>query len=285
MTKDDQRHRADLFRALHKSPPILVLPNVWDAVSARLYEVEGFKAVATTSAGVSATLGYPDGERMSLAEAIEVIRRIVGSITVPLSADLEAGYAESPDGVAESAQAAIHAGAVGINLEDSTGDESAPLHDVALQVEKIRAVRTMAESEGIRLVINARTDVYLLPTYKEADRLHLTIQRANAYRDAGADCIFVPDFGDLDPKTIGTLVKEIDAPLNVIAGEQTPPLPKLEELGVARVTFGPRPMRAALALIRKIAREWKEAGTYSEMLADTISYAEINQMLENPRTD
>ena len=106
MTKDEQRHRAALFRALHESPPILVLPNAWDAVSARLYELEGFKAVATTSAGISATLGYPDGERMSLAEAMEVVRRIARSVTVPVSADLEAGYAKTADGVAQSAQVA-----------------------------------------------------------------------------------------------------------------------------------------------------------------------------------
>jgi 2-methylisocitrate lyase-like PEP mutase family enzyme len=282
MTKREQQHKTELFRALHESPPILVLPNAWDAISARLYELEGFKAVATTSAGISATLGYPDGERMSLTDTIAVVRRIVRCVTVPVSADLEAGYAESPNGVAESAQAALRAGAVGINLEDSTGDKSSPLHDIALQAEKIRAVRAITDTEGVPLVINARTDVYLLPNNKKSDRLGLTIQRAHAYRDAGADCIFVPDFGDLDTETIRALVKDIDAPLNVIAGEHTPPLPKLEELGVARVTFGPRPMRAALALVRRIAREWKETGTYSEMLADTLSYGEVNQMFEKP---
>lgn len=280
MTKDEQRRKAELFRALHACPPILVLPNVWDVVSARIYELEGFRAIATTSAGIAATLGYPDGQRMSLAETVEVVRRITRLITVPISADLEAGYETSAEGVARSAQTVMQAGAVGINLEDGTGDASAPLYDVACQVEKIRAVRAMAVSEGIPLVVNARTDVCLVFDDKRADRLHLTIQRANAYHTAGADCIFVPDFGNLDREAIATLVAEIDAPVNIIAGDRTPPLHELEELGVARVSFGPRPMRAALALLRRIAREWKETGTYTAMLGDALSYAEVNQMFE-----
>ncbi|MGD2111322.1 MAG: isocitrate lyase/phosphoenolpyruvate mutase family protein [Phycisphaerae bacterium] len=285
MTKPEQQRRAERFRALHAGPPILVLPNVWDVVSARLYEVEGFSAVATTSAGVAATLGYPDGEQMSLAESAEVVRRITSRVAIPVSVDLEAGYAKAPDGVAQSARTILHAGAVGINLEDSEGEASESLIDLVLQCERIAAVRAVADSEAVPLVINARTDSYLLFDSSDGDRFGRTVERANAYKATGADCIFVPDLGDLDEPTIAALVKEIDAPLNVIAGAGTPSLGRLEELGVARVSFGPRAMRAALALVRRIAREWTTSGTYSEMLADALSYAEVNQMLTRPQGD
>ncbi len=280
MTGDEQRQKADCFRALHDVPPLLVLPNVWDVVSARIYELEGFKAIGTTSAGIAATLGYPDGERVTLEQMTEVIGRIANRVEVPVSADIEAGYSTSVDGVVNAARTVLAVGAVGINLQDSTGNPPEPLFDVVVQVEKIAAIRAMACSENIPLFINARTDVYIVSKEALERRLRHTIERANTYREAGADCIFVPDFGDLGRRAIATLVEEIDAPLNIIAGERTPSLAELEEIGVARVSFGPRPMRAALALIRKIAREWKTTGTYTSMLADFLSYAEVNQMLE-----
>lgn len=283
MNHDAQRSRAQRFLALHKAPPLLVLPNAWDVSSARIFELAGAAAIGTTSAGISATLGYPDGERMSLEQNLSVVRHIVGGVDLPVSADIEAGYASSPDGLAASAKAAWQAGAVGINIEDGTGDPTTPLFDESLQVEKIRAIREMASAEDIPLVVNARTDVYLVPGQAASARLQHAVRRANAYRRAGADCVFLPDFGDLDKETIGRLVNEIDAPVNVIAGGNTPPVTELEEIGVARVSVGPRPMRAALALVRKIARELLDEGTYHTMLRDTLSYAEVNQMFEAKR--
>lgn len=283
MIEDEQRRKAEAFRALHNVPPILVLPNAWDAVSARIYELEGFKAIGTTSAGISATLGYPDGQYMILDEAAAAVRRIAECVDVPVSADIEAGYATTVDGVAGSAKTVLGAGAIGVNLEDSTGDPSDPLYEASLQVEKIVAIREMAASCGIHLVINARTDVYLVSEEGPTGRLSHAVKRANAYRKAGADCIFVPDTGDLDKPTIARLVDEIDAPLNVIAGANTPPIPELERIGVARVSFGPRPMRAALALIRNIAREWRSTGTYAGMLGESFSYGEVNEMFTRDR--
>jgi 2-methylisocitrate lyase-like PEP mutase family enzyme len=283
MITRDQRRRAEEFLALHHAPELLILPNAWDVVSARLYELEGFKAVATTSAGISSTLGYPDGQRIDLQEMIEAIRLIAEHVSVPVSADLEAGYATAPEGVAGSVEAALNVGVVGINLEDGTGNSTDPLFDQTLQAEKIHAAREMASSAGIHLVINARTDVYLVANGTPAEQVRHAIRRGNAYRLAGADCVFVPDMGTLDEETIARLVKEIDAPINVVAGDRMPSLPELEEIGVARVTFGPRPMRATLALIRKMAREWIEIGTYSTMTADTLSYAEVNAMFEGRR--
>lgn len=281
MTEDDQRCKAAAFLALHNSPPMLVLPNAWDVVSARLFQLEGFKAIGTTSAGIAATLGYPDGQRMTLAENLAVARRIAERIDLPISADIEAGYATSIDGVVHAARLTLEAGAVGVNLEDGTGDSATPLFEVALQAEKIAAIREFASSVGISLVINARTDVYLTPEDDPLARLRHAVERGNAYRRAGADCIFVPDAGDLDREAIARLVHEIDAPINLIAGAKTPPLAELANLGVARVSLGPRPMRAALAVVRAIARELNDAGTYTRMTADALTYSEINRMLAN----
>ncbi|UCE17185.1 MAG: isocitrate lyase/phosphoenolpyruvate mutase family protein [Gemmatimonadota bacterium] len=280
MTRDEQRRKAEAFLALHNKPAIFVLANAWDVSSAKIFEIEGFKAIGTTSAGIAATLGYPDGQRMSLDETTEVVRRIVEHIDLPVSADIEAGYADSIEGIVESALRILNVGAVGINLEDGTGDPSQPLCDVTFQVEKIRAIREMAVSENIHLVVNARTDVYLVSDGDSKTSFRDAVERGNVYREAGADCIFVPDVGDLDKKTIARLVNEIDAPVNIIAGTHTPPLAELEEIGVSRVSLGPRPMRAALAFIRKIAQELRNSGTYALMTADALSYAEVNDWFE-----
>jgi 2-methylisocitrate lyase-like PEP mutase family enzyme len=278
--KDKQRRDAEAFLALHQAPPLLILPNAWDVASAKIFEIEGFKTIGTTSAGISAALGYPDGQKMSLEENLSVVRRIVDHIDLPISADIEAGYANTTEGVAKSAEAVLKTGAVGLNLEDSTGVLSKPLYDVSFMVEKLKAIREMSSSEDIQLVVNARTDTYLIDNLKSRDRVKQTINRANAYRDAGADCIFIPDVGDLDTYTIAMLTKEIDAPLNIIVGAHSPPLAKLEEIGVSRISLGPRPMRAALAFLRKIARELLEKCTYNYMTKDALSYSEVNRWFE-----
>ena len=280
MNRREQRRRAEVFRGLHEAPPILVLPNAWDVVSARIFELEGFKAIGTTSAGIAATLGYPDGQQMSLQETAAVVLRIKRCLRVPLSADIEAGYSETPEGVVEAMRAVLDAGAVGVNLKDSACDGVGPLHDEDLQCEKIAAMRGAATSEGIPLVINARTDVYLLPDGDPAERLRHAIRRGNTYKNAGADCVFVPDAGDLNREPIASLVREIDAPLNVIMGPQTPPIGELEEIGVARVSIGPRPLRALLALLRRIARELRDSGTCTARSTESLTYAEVNALFD-----
>lgn len=277
---ETQKCKAERFRALHNAPPLLVLPNVWDAVSARMYELEGFMAVATASSAVAATLGYADGEHMSLSENLDVARRIVEVVNLPVSVDLERGYATSVEGVVESARGVAAVGAVGLNIEDGTGNPSTPLFEPEEQVDKLRAIREVASAVGVPLVINARTDVFLATEGTNAELLRHTVERGNAYRRAGADCVFVPDMGRLDRDTTAQLVKAIDAPLNLIAGAHLPSLPELEELGVARVSFGPRAQRACLALLRRIAREWKQTGTYSLMSAESLTYAEVNGMFK-----
>ncbi len=272
----EQKQKADDFLALHHAPTILILPNAWDVTSGKIFELEGFKAIGTTSAAISSTLGYADGQHMSLAENMEVVQRIVKNTTLPVSADIESGYATSIQGVVKAAQAALNIGAVGLNLEDSTGDPATPFFDKALQQDKIKAIREMAVGKGIHLVINARTDV-IMNNGDSPQNLREAIERGNAYREAGADCIFVPDVGNLDRKLIPFLVNEIDAPINMIAGATTPPITDLQEMGVARVSLGPRPMRAVLSLLRKIAKELMTTGTYELMSESSISYSEVNQ--------
>lgn len=274
--KAEQIKQAEDFRNLHHGS-ILILPNAWDAASAKMFERAGFDAIATTSAGVASSYGYPDGEMLSRAEMLEVVQRIAKSVAVPVTADMEAGFGETPEEMAETARLVLEAGAVGLNLEDGTINKSYPLEDIALQVEKIKAMRQAAQKFGIPLVINARTDVYEKSDKRDKAALAQAIQRGNAYREAGADCIFVISVDD--KQTIAELVREIDAPINVLARHGSPTIAELKALGVARVSFGSIPMRATMSLVGRIADELKQQGTYS-FAQDILTYGEVNRYFE-----
>lgn len=278
-----QRERAIAFRALHKAPDILVLPNAWDAASARIFEHAGFPAVATSSAGLANSLGYPDGETAPRDEVLFVVRRIADTVRVPVTADIEAGYgAHSIEEVVKTVQGVIDAGAVGINLED-VASEGGNLVDPGLQVEKIQAIRRLGEGCGIPIVINARTDAFHLTAIDDKEKFRLAVQRANAYRAAGADCLFVPFV--TDAATIGDLVKAIDGPLNILPMPGSPPIAEMMRLGVARVSVGSGPMRAIMAQTRRIARELRDLGTYECFMRDTIPYAEANALFDTRGDD
>ena len=269
--------RALRLLELHRGPRILVLPNAWDAASARIFEKAGFQAVATTSAGIATSLGFPDGQRVGLTAMVEAVGRIVSSVSLPVTADMETGFGETLDDLAATAQAVLAVGAVGMNLEDASPNHDSTLADIATQMERIQAVRRVADSAGVALVINARTDVYLREVGSPADRFDHAVERANAYRKAGADCLFVP--GVRDTETIGRLTAAIAGPVNILAVPGAPPVAELERLGVRRVSVGSGPMRATLALIRRIARELLAEGTYTAF-ADAIPYAETNRLFE-----
>lgn len=273
---EHQRTLAELLRALHGGPLPLVLPNAWDAASARIFAHAGAKAIATTSAGIAAALGYPDGQHITPREMTAAVARIATVVDLPVTADLEAGYGDTPQEAAATARAALDAGAVGLNLEDTTDSSEGPLLDAERQAQKIRAVRSVGEETGVPLVINARTDVFLAQVGEPGSRVQLASTRAKVYRAAGADCIFVP--GVSDPATIRQLLAAIDAPLNVLAVPGTPSVSELHRLGVARISLGSGPMRAALALTAKIAQELFEQGTYSG-LENAIPYADLCQLL------
>ncbi|MCP4975641.1 MAG: isocitrate lyase/phosphoenolpyruvate mutase family protein [Maribacter sp.] len=161
-TELDQKILAKEFLQLHYDEKILLLPNAWDVLSAKIYESMGFKAIGTTSAGIASTLGFPDGEIMSLKENLQVAKRIINNTTLPISVDIEAGYSSTPDGVVETVKSALDIGAIGINLEDSTGDVEKPFFEINEILDKIKGIRKMADTRKIPLVINLRTDVYML---------------------------------------------------------------------------------------------------------------------------
>jgi len=277
-----QMQKAEQLRKLHHGPHILVLPNAWDVASARIVEELGYPEIATTSAGVAAALGYPDGQRISRLEMLEVVSRIAKAVRVPVTADLESGYGTTVEDMADTARALVAAGAVGLNFEDITGDDESSLVELGLQVRKIQALRETSASLGVPLVINARSDVYLMPIGPAETRFERTVERLRAYRQAGADCVFAP--GVRDTETIGRLVKAIDAPLNILAGAGSPSIPELEKLGVARVSTGSGLMRAALGYARRVAKELRETGTYTSLLEGTVPFPELMQIIgrKNP---
>jgi len=276
MNIDDQKAKAMAFRAMHRSGKILVLPNAWDVASARVFEEAGYGAMATTSAGVAFSLGYPDGQKLSRVEMLARVGRIARAVKVPLTADVESGYGPGPEDAARTAREVIEAGAVGMNLEDVSEDPSKPLVELPLQLEKIRAVREAALKTGVLLVLNARTDVYLAEVGAAESRYDETLRRVVAFRDAGADCVFVPGLRDVE--TIGRLVRDVKCPINILVGPGWPMIAELESLGVARVTVGSAAMRATLGLLQRIAVELRTSGTYGA-LEGGIPYADVNRML------
>ena len=271
-----QKDRAAAFRRLHQQGRPLVLPNAWDAASARVIELAGAPAVATTSAGVSWALGRGDGQRLDRREMLEAVGRIVAAVSVPVTADLESGYGEGTAAdVAETVRAAVDLGVVGINLEDTIAGTLLPPER---QAERIEAARSAAGAAG-DLVINARVDVYLFGVGAAEARLDETIRRAKAYRAAGVDCVFVP--GVVDRETIAALVAGVGGPLNIMAGAGAPAVGELTRLGVARVSVGPAITLAALETTRRAARELLEEGTYGGMTG-AMPFADANAMFRAP---
>jgi 2-methylisocitrate lyase-like PEP mutase family enzyme len=259
-TATDLVARAHELRRLHTDPSILVLVNVWDVASARtVAAVPGCRAIATASWAIAAAHGLPDGEAIGRDRMLELVGEIAGAVALPVTADLEGGYGASPADVGETIARAIAAGAVGCNLEDGVQD-GRQLRDAQEAAERVAAVRERADREGVPVVVNARTDVYL----RGADDPEAAILRGQAYARAGADCIFVP--GVRDAPTIAALVQGIDAPVSVLSGPGAPSVSELQELGVARVSFGPGPMGAALAALARTAQDLLEGGVPADEL-------------------
>jgi 2-methylisocitrate lyase-like PEP mutase family enzyme len=265
----DQKAKADLLRALHHAPEILVLPNAWDAISARIVEAEGFPAIATSSAGVASVLGYPDGQQIPRAEMLFLIGRVAATVNVPVTADVEAGY----DDPAATTRDLIKAGVVGLNLEDMAGHELIPL---AQQLETIRTVIAAAKDTGIPIVLNARTDIFLAKHGDEATRFDRAIERLNAFHAAGADCLFAPGVTDLE--TIARLVSKLKGPLNILATVPTLTVPDVQRLGVRRLSIGSGTSRVALGALQRFARQIRDEGTLTP-LSTAVPYPEVQRLL------
>lgn len=268
------RELAETFRRLHHQPEPLVLINAWDAGSARVVESAGAAAIATTSAGVSWALGRQDGHGMTRRQAIDALRPVMSAVRLPVTVDIESGYGRgTPADVTQTVEAIWQLGAVGINLEDSPGIDGAPLRGAEAQAERIRAARDVDPG----LFINARTDVYLASVGRAEERVDHVVQRAEAYLKAGADCIFVPGLTDLE--TLQTLVDRIDAPLNVMANPQAPPIPQLASVGVKRVSIGPWATLGAYGNLLETTRKTLKHGVVDEPPGD-LSYVSLNRMFD-----
>lgn len=268
------REKATLLRDLHYRDSPLVFVNAWDAVSARIVESLGFPAIATTSSGIANAEGYPDGQRISRSAMLSRIQVIARAVDVPVSADLEGGYGSTVDDAAATARGAIESGAVGLNLEDASGAPAAPLLDPLLQAQRIRAIRKVGDELGVPLVVNARIDSFHFGSDNEA-RFRDAAQRAAEYIRAGADCIFVPFVRDAD--MIARLVAAIAAPLNVLAGFETPDIATLAQIGVRRVSVGGAPAGHAMAAFRDAALELRDRGTFA-FAGQRLSHAELNSL-------
>ena len=275
---NDNAAKAELFQRLHLGPEILVIANAWDAASARVFEQAGIRAVGTGSAGVAFSHGFRDDEFIPREVMLGAIGEMVRAVDVPVTADILSGLGETPEAVAATVREVIALGASGVNIEDGSDIGGAHLTDLELQADKIRAACEAARHAGVNIVVNARTDSYWLKLGGEAERLRVSVTRANHYRAAGAHCLFVP--AAAKPELIATLVQEIDGPLNILAVPGCPKVAELQALGVRRLSEGSGPMRATMMLTRRIARDLIETGTYARFHDDAIPYPEANALFE-----
>ena len=268
--------KAETLRQLHQGPHAVVFPNVWDAASARVVEELGYPAVATTSAGIANMLGFADGQNISRDEMLSIVSLVARVVRVPVTADMEAGYADTPDQMYETASALIYSGGVGLNLEDSE-DGASRLIDIPLYLEKIGALREASAKLGVSLVLNARTDAYWWKGAQPATRMAETIKRAHAYRQAGADCIFVPGLRDLGE--IELFLRECPGPLNILFAPGLPSIAELEAAGVRRISIGSGGYRTAIGVMRKLAQELKARGT-CELIGEHAIPFSLNELFQ-----
>lgn len=279
----EQRSRAELFHQLHAAQEPLVLPNAWDAASARVIEHAGAKAIGTTSAGMAWSLGYPDGERMPVQALLAACQRICHVTSAPVSVDIERGYARDAQDTGRLVEALIQLGVVGINIEDGIDPGTRTLAHPHVLSERIACARAVAQRCDLPFFINARIDTYCTPSQQAETRFEETRKRALAYVDAGADGIFVP--GLADPHEIATFARLLPVPLNIYAGYTgAPTVESLRQLGVRRISLGCGPMQAALAHLARMAAEALTQGRYDNMGGAMLSVTEANALFESVTT-
>jgi 2-methylisocitrate lyase-like PEP mutase family enzyme len=283
---DVPRQKAKRLLRLHRDRRLLVLPNIWSPIGARVLERLGYPAVSTASAAISASLGYRDGERLLRSTVLDLVSRIASSVDVPVSADMESGYADTLADLDETIAGVIEAGVVGVNIEDGLED-GGPLRGIDEQCERIARVRRVASSFGLHLVINARVDCFLSSSFLDrSEALEEVVRRASAYVEAGADCVY--PIGPGDAETVGSLRARISSPLNVLATPSAAPLSELEAMGVERVSFGPFIFRSLLRTFVDITTELGNRGGYtalSNMLTKAEAEAYLRDEPEPPAGD
>jgi 2-methylisocitrate lyase-like PEP mutase family enzyme len=273
MRTPNKVQHATKFRELHLSGHLL-LPNAWDAASARVFEHAGFPAIGTTSGGIANARGLPDGETIGRARMLEAVRPIVEAVHVPVTADIEAGYGDAPSDVAQTVAAILALGVVGVNIEDRVHrSKVARLYEVDEQVTRIDAARGEAERRGIHLLINARTDTFLLSLGSDLEeRMALTIARGRAYLNAGADVVFVPGATEVD--TVRHLSDAIGGPLSVMALPGAPDATALFAAGACRISLGNTAMLAVLGALDGIAKDVIKTGRWTAIERTFYGFAE-----------
>jgi 2-methylisocitrate lyase-like PEP mutase family enzyme len=275
MNVAEQARQAEKFRNMHRGPGLLLLPNAWDAISARIFAAAGFAAIATTSGGVSWALGYADGEAAPWPEVVAATARIVRVVAAPVTADIEAGFGDTPEAVGKSISEIIQAGAVGVNLEDGTPRGAAPIRTIADAARRIAAAREAARAAAVPIVINARTDLYLRNIGDPAARFDEAVERGKAYLAAGADCFY--PIGLRDTATIARLVKALAAPININVRAGSPSVAELEALGVIRASTASAVALMAVSTTRQVAEELKATGRF-DALAPAMAQADVQRL-------
>lgn len=259
------------LRELVCAPEILIMPGAYDVLSALLFEQMGFKAIQGTSGGIAASLGYPDGEMMSRDQFIETSGAFAGAVTVPFNADGERGYGDEA-GVCDTVRALVARGVAGMNLEDGAAKGKGGLVELSEQLRKIKAVMETKRQLGSEFFLNARVDAFHVVPDDPKKALDEAIRRGNAYAEAGGDCIFYLFLHSAE--IIGRIAKEVKAPISILAGPQSPSVSELQDLGVARVSYGSGFTKAAITGARRLAQEILEKGTCS-LLKDGVQTPEI----------
>jgi len=267
------------LRQLVRAPEILVMPGAYDVLSALLYQQLGFEAIQCTSGGIAAALGYPDGEVMSRDLFVQLSASFAAAVSVPVNADGEKGYGDD-EGVKETVRLLIAAGVAGMNLEDSVAKSRGGLVELPQQLRKIKSVMDTKQELGSEFFLNARVDSFHVITDDPKRALDEAIRRGNAYAEAGGDCIFYLNLHSAD--TIGLVAKEVKAPISILAGPQSPSVSELQDLGVARVSYGSGFMKAAITGTKRLAQEILEKGTCS-LLKDGMQTPEINALVSKKK--
>lgn len=279
MNRTEQAIKAELFRAMHGGPRLLLLPNAWDPVSARIVVAAGYRAIATTSGGVAWAVGYADGEHAPWPEIVAATARIARSVNVPVTADIESGYGDTPEAVAGSIADIIEAGAVGVNLEDGLRSGPSPIRTVDDAAVRIRAARDAANAAGVPIVINARTDLFIKNIGDEAGRVDEAIARGRAYLAAGADCVY--PIALRDTAAMKKIADAVQAPININVRAGSPGIAELEALGIRRASTATALPLVALGVVRQVLEQMRATHRF-DAVNPAMSHPEAQQLFAPP---
>ncbi|HET9825631.1 MAG TPA: isocitrate lyase/phosphoenolpyruvate mutase family protein [Chitinophagaceae bacterium] len=273
-----QTEKAKRFYDLHHQGKLLILPNIWDPLGAILLESLGYPAVATASASVAFSNGYDDGENIAFTDVLNILKKITNSVDIPVSADVERGFAENDTELRENTRQLIQTGIVGINIED-TEKKTNSLLPIEVQCQRIRAIKEVAKEMGVPLFINARTDVYIRGKGLDTpqSRFDETLKRGVAYKAAGADCFYPITLSDRDD--LKKLIEQLQMPVNVVTIAGLPQLSSLDEVGVARVSLGPSFLKIAIRSMKNLATKLQNYDGLSDITENDITSAYLKDLV------